>query len=673
MAYTVGQSGETDYVNTSLGKVTNVVANGGVGGSGEVVNVVSRAASNLTISANTPFLSVNVPALTNYVAGKTDITVTINSNVYVYGITPTLSSSAVPGNTTASALEIIGGTSGDTISIINNGYIAGYGGDGNSLTGFVTSCASYSVFFSAPTNGGPAIAVVSSTGCPVTITNTGYIAGGGGGGGGTGDTGGLAYGGGGGAGGGYSTISFYSGPYIVRAVPTNPNGLNGVFTTTPYGTCGCSQYNAINGGGGGYILPGAGGVISGNVSGIQTAVGGGSGGSGSAQTGSPQPLTINGGSANNNAQTTTPSSDSYQSGGGGGWGGSGGSAYAATTLTQVGSVGGAAIVKNNNTVTANGNIYGAIDTTSTSVSYVISASANKLSLTLDAIPGIATDMDLIIIIAPNVLLYSDDYNTPAFTLESSYTVFIKSLRIIMSTGSAIMGAGGTGGANDAGNTLGGDAISLGPGGGWTAPTILDCTNGYILGGGGGGGYGNNLSVSPTAILYGGGGAGGGNSGSVSGNNVALGAPLGTTASGSSGSIVTIGAVSYVSGGGGGTMRPSYNTTMPIATTIGQYTGVGGSGGGSGAVNHSTVNSITTMPQGGGISQAGQTLTPLGTSNAGGSGGGGGGWGASSARGSRGNLSVQISKAGGKAVKYKTTSMPAIYVINSNNLAGTISS
>lgn len=667
MTYTVGQSAVTNYANTSSGKVTNVVADGGVGGSGEVVNMNSRAALSLTVSVNTPFLSVIVPALSGYIAGNSDITITINSGVYVYGVPPVKRSIGTPAaNLNASAMEIIGGTSGDTITIINNGYIAGYGGDGSYLSSFNANCCGVTTFTADPTNGGAAISVVSSTGCPVTITNTGFIAGGGGGGGGVQDSGPKLYSGGGGAGGGYSPNA-YQLPQS-RATPSSITGDNG--TTTQYTDGFCNVvYTVLGSGGGGFGFPGTGGSTSATAVNSQLGVGGTGGGSGSGF-GAAHIYTISGGSAGNNAQTTTAFSDASQSGGGGGWGGSGGSAYNNLTLVQVGTAGGAAIVKNGNTITANGTIYGAIDTTSTSVSYVISTSVNVLMLDLYTIPGIASNTDVVIILAPNVFIYSDTSSSAALTLENTANIAVKSIRIILSTGSAIMGAGGTGGGDSTVNSVGGDAIVLGSSFGDAIPITLDCTNGYILGGGGGGGYGNNASVSPTVISYGGGGAGGGNSGSVSGNNIALGASAGTTASGSNGSIVTVGSVTYVSGGGGGTMRPSTITTMPLATTIGQFAGVGGEGGGSGAVNRAAT-APTNMPQGGGITQAGQTLAPLTTANAGGSGGGGGGWGASSARGSRASTQVQASKVGGRAIRLPSGLVATIYVINENNIAGTI--
>jgi len=667
MAYTVGQSAVTDYANTSTGKVTRVVADNGVGGSGEVVNVINRAAPSLTVATNTPFLSVNVPTLSGYIAGKSDITITIETGVYVYGVPPDKVSSYTLVDLNISAMEIIGGTSGDTISIVNKGYIAGYGGDGTYLSQFNLNCCGYTTAITNTKAGGPAIAVVSSTGCPVTITNTGFIAGGGGGGAGVVGSGPKFYSGGGGAGGGYSPNANQT-PQT-RATPSSITGANG--TTTQYINNFCTViYTTLGSGGGGFGFPGLGGATSATAVTTQLGVGGTGGGSGSGY-GGPQIFTISGGSAGNNAQTTTAFSDASQSGGGGGWGGSGGSAYDNLTLNQVGSVGGAAIIKNGNTVTANGIIYGAIDTTSTSVSYVINTSTNKLLLDLLTIPGIASNMDVIIIVAPNVFVYSNDYNTPALTLENTASIAVKSLRIILSTGSAIMGAGGIGGGDNTVNTNGGDAIVLGSSFGASIPIIADCTNGYILGGGAGGGYGNNVSVSPTVISYGGGGAGGGNSGSASGNNIAYGATVGTTASGSNGSIVTVGAVTYVSGGGGGTIIPSTVTTMPIATTIGQYAGVGGTGGGSGAVNHSTVNVITSMPQGGGFYQAGLPIAPTNFANVGGSGGGGGGWGAASAKGSRGTTQVQASKSGGRAIRSPSGLSAPIYVINSNNIAGTV--
>jgi hypothetical protein len=89
-------------------------------------------------------------------------------------------------------MQIIGGTVGDTIKLVNNGLIVGAGGDGGGL--YALSGASGS--FKGPTKGNTALSFITP-GITLVIENNGYIAGGGGGGvhNGTGGTGGTGGGG----------------------------------------------------------------------------------------------------------------------------------------------------------------------------------------------------------------------------------------------------------------------------------------------------------------------------------------------------------------------------------------------------------------------------------------------------------------------------------------------
>ena len=141
----------------------------------------NRTPLSVTYSTNTTDASLNIAALGGYVSGKTDVTVTVNSGIYVYG-----SSTGTPG------LTISGGAAGDTVTLINNGYILGRGGaGGNGGPG-------------SPANGDPGSAggTALSVSRAVSITNNGTIAGGGGGGGGGGGrNAGDWYGGCGGGGG----------------------------------------------------------------------------------------------------------------------------------------------------------------------------------------------------------------------------------------------------------------------------------------------------------------------------------------------------------------------------------------------------------------------------------------------------------------------------------------
>ena len=125
----------------------------------------SRATINLTLTGQNYnyILRNNMPG--TYVAGKSDITLTIDYNA-VLGSTATGSP----------ALTISNFTAGDTIKIINYGYIVGAGGNGgrgaNSINGDYVPYPG--------TSGGTAISCQFAT----SIDNRGVIGGGGGGGGG---------------------------------------------------------------------------------------------------------------------------------------------------------------------------------------------------------------------------------------------------------------------------------------------------------------------------------------------------------------------------------------------------------------------------------------------------------------------------------------------------------
>ena len=131
-----------------------------------------RKALTYTFSTSTANASLNVTTISGYSAGQSDITITVNAGIYLYS-----TSVGTPG------LTISGPTTGDTITLVNNGYIMGQGGAG---------AASNSP---SANPGGTALSI----GYPITINNTNpaaYIGGGGGGGR------SAVGGGGGGAGGG---------------------------------------------------------------------------------------------------------------------------------------------------------------------------------------------------------------------------------------------------------------------------------------------------------------------------------------------------------------------------------------------------------------------------------------------------------------------------------------
>jgi hypothetical protein len=208
--------------------------------------------------------AITLSNMAGYVAGKTDVTITINAGIYMY------SNSATP------ALNIIGGVTGDTITLINNGFIMGKGGNAQSQL----NDTNYTVVPS--TTGKTALQIAF----PITIdTRNGYIGGGGGGGGGWNC-------GGGGAGGG-------NGGYLAGASIAGVGGGIGAVG----GNGGGEPINGA-GGGGGRIMPGVGGSTGNGPSNVgKVGVGGGSGGGGG----------VNG------------IYGCYSSGGGGGWGAAGAS------------------------------------------------------------------------------------------------------------------------------------------------------------------------------------------------------------------------------------------------------------------------------------------------------------------------------------------------------------
>ncbi len=318
----------------------------------------NRVTLRYTISTNAVNFFLNMNSLAGYIAGKTDLILTIGSGVYVYnGRTPTTGwgDSGLYGG----ALNVHYTTDGDTLMINNNGYIIGAGGNGGS------GCDSL-VSFSNPSYGGAALCVS----CPTVIDNTNpsaYIAGGGGGGG-----GGLNACGGGGAGGvvvphaGYSETSGNGGSFLLLNGGTiyggKPNSLgaagnDGIYYletngSVPFG------YDRGTAGAGGCVLPGVGGGFRANsyaLIGLGGGAGGGGGGDAGQNPGS-------GGSANNPGGAAS----GWAGGGGGGWGAKGGDShyYNTTKFTNIGGAGGNAIVLNGNSVTfVNGDtsrIYGAI-------------------------------------------------------------------------------------------------------------------------------------------------------------------------------------------------------------------------------------------------------------------------------------------------------------------------
>lgn len=267
----------------------------------------NRVSLSYTFSSNTANASLNLSGISGYSAGKSDITVTVNGGVYLYST-----------STGSYALNITGGTTGDTLTIVNNGYIMGQGGNGGGRN------SGFSFF--TPTSGGPALNLASIGISSATVTNTsGYIGGGGGG----GSTGGSGGGGGGaGAGGGGSQMTNGGLANGGSGGGVGSSGGNGTTTYSLDPNYGGINENAASGGGGGRIMPGTGGsqFSSGYFNGV--GAGGGAGGGGSVNTFSGKPSnTSDGGSAGAagvDARYSNGNLATDSGGGGGGWGASGG-------------------------------------------------------------------------------------------------------------------------------------------------------------------------------------------------------------------------------------------------------------------------------------------------------------------------------------------------------------
>jgi len=303
-------TGQSIAVELGLGTTTQIslndaavrtlagVASGVIAIPTDFYGKTDRRVLTVTFTTNTADATTNVSALSGYAAGKADVTITINSGVYLYATT-----------TAGYGYNLTGGTAGDTILLVNNGYICGKGGDGN-----------YG-------NGGPALNV--GTGINITVNNTNasaYIGGGGGAGAGNGPGGGGGAGGGtGGSGGGSG-----GGP--------GASGSNG-------GGGGNCCYVQGSGGGGGRIFPGTGGAGGSGYGSVIGGRGGGAGGGGGGLwvTNGPPPYSGGAGGSSNNAGSLGVGAS-----GGGGWGASGGNDYCFGTP---GGTGGKAVNLNGKTVT----------------------------------------------------------------------------------------------------------------------------------------------------------------------------------------------------------------------------------------------------------------------------------------------------------------------------------
>ena len=209
---------------------TSIPTSGAIG-IGNFYGSANRTNLSLTITSNTNSYNLYTQVSSNpaYIAGATDVTLTINPGVTVGGSTPSSYALSVPSSFSP----------GDGITIVNNGTIIGKGGNGGAggihggQPGTVRSGT-------VGTAGGHALLLER----PASITNAGVMSGGGGGGGGGGATiritgyspknGAPNYGdyhgpgGGGGAGAPVGTGGL--GGNTPTAVPA-PNGSNGTATT----------------------------------------------------------------------------------------------------------------------------------------------------------------------------------------------------------------------------------------------------------------------------------------------------------------------------------------------------------------------------------------------------------------------------------------------------------
>jgi hypothetical protein len=250
----------------------------------------------IVISTNQTNLNLRTYALANGWNGTSAVEIIINAGVYVYSTT-----TATPGLT-------IDGSWPGGVTVTNNGYIAGKGGQGGN--GY-------------PANGSVGGSAIS-LGVNCSIVNNGYIGGGGGGG---------ADAGGGGAGGGNGGDMWVTGTAGGAGGGPGSSGANGVGQAYGKGAL-------YNGGGGGRIFPGTGGAGASSSGGA--GYGGGAGGGG------PSGGSYAGGTGGSAGNVGGNGVWGYSGGGGGGWGASGGTARGS------GGAGGKAIALNGFTATRTG-------------------------------------------------------------------------------------------------------------------------------------------------------------------------------------------------------------------------------------------------------------------------------------------------------------------------------
>ena len=253
--------------------VPNSASNAAIATSGQIDfnsfhGAANRAALSLTIASNVSNYDIYTQRPGGYSAGTTDLTVTINSGVVV-------------SSTSTGSFALTTGTftSGDTLTIINNGYIVGRGGQGGGGGTYGTGGASG--------GGGNSAGPAFQASYAVSIQNNGVIGGGGGGGGGGaaanwvyGYSAGTDYGGAGGGGGGYGSAGT-GGQGGASAGSTYSGGGGGA----GYGPSPNSAGGAAGGAGGALSASGSGGGNSYSYYNGQSTYGGGGGGGGACTSG----------------------------------------------------------------------------------------------------------------------------------------------------------------------------------------------------------------------------------------------------------------------------------------------------------------------------------------------------------------------------------------------------
>lgn len=326
----LGVSGTTQ---ASLGQTSYRTLAGVPSGAISMSNFYGKSnAFAASIASNQTNFNLRTWALANGWNGSVAATITINSGVYIYS------------TSTANAALTIDGSWPGGVTVVNNGYIMGQGGNGGNITGANT--------WANGTSGGPAV----SLGVSCTITNNSYIGGGGGGGACVNQTGG-----GGGAGGGIGGYGW--------------NGNTGSTATSAGGAVGSSgtsgaffNVNAFSraaaGGGGGRIFAGATTARASSPS--AGGPGGQAGGGGGAATSSSNAASGGagggGGVAGGNGTVSGSGTGASAGGGGGGWGASGGLSNQSGAVRGTAAAAGKAIALNGFTATTNGSgtTYGAV-------------------------------------------------------------------------------------------------------------------------------------------------------------------------------------------------------------------------------------------------------------------------------------------------------------------------